>query len=178
MMIELLVGMIGSGKSTYARRRGDEGALVVCHDDLTAMLHARYRYEPGLRDVYRQMEDALVERAAVWGRDAVIDRTHLSRESRQRWLAVAALLRVPIVAVAFPVLDPEIHARRRFAADSRGRSLEDWLRVARHHAEQAEAEPLSADEGFDRIVIVPDQPHIISTERRAEVISIPVEEGE
>lgn len=53
--IELLIGMIASGKSTYARKRADEGALVVSHDDLTQMLHACYRYEPGLKPAYRAM---------------------------------------------------------------------------------------------------------------------------
>src|SRR4051794_6882508 len=86
MTIEVLVGMIGSGKSTYARSRADAGALVICHDDLTEMLHARYRYEQGLQALYRGMEGSLAGAALAAGRDAVIDRTHLTRESRARWV--------------------------------------------------------------------------------------------
>src|SRR5437879_4836675 len=109
-MIEILVGPIASGKSTYARQRADEGALVVCHDDLTAMLHCTYRYEQELRETYRAMENNLAMRALFSGRDVLIDRTHLTRESRRRWLDFARnhgleLDRppTPVVAVTFPV---------------------------------------------------------------------------
>lgn len=153
--IEVLVGMIGSGKSTFARRRAREGALVISHDWLTEMLHAEYRYEPGLRDCYRQMEDALARWALVWGRDVVVDRTHLTRESRRRWLDLAAILATPAVAVfavAFPIDEPDVHARRRFESDPRGRSFQIWLDVATHHYAQAVLEPLSPAEGFAAIL--------------------------
>jgi hypothetical protein len=159
--IEVLVGMIASGKTTYARKRADEGALVVAHDGLSEMLHARYRYEQGLRSVYREMEEALVTVAVQHGRDVVIDRTHLTRESRERWLAFARNLRLTldawhnspprVIAVSFPIELAEVHARRRFEADPRGRSLDDWMAVAKHHAEQTSLEPLAADEGFDQV---------------------------
>jgi hypothetical protein len=155
--IEVLVGMIASGKTTYARNRADEGALVVSHDDLTEMLHARYRYEADLRECYRRMEEALAAEAIRAGRDVVIDRTHLTRESRKRWLdfairhAAATGELVGVVAVAFPIEPPLLHASRRFQADSRGRSLAEWFQVTAHHHAQALAEPLSADEGFAEI---------------------------
>lgn len=167
MKLEVLVGMIGSGKSSYALRRADEGALVVCHDELTQMLHGgAYRYEQGLRGCYRQMEERLAACALYEGRDVVIDRTHLTRESRKRWLdfrreRVAVMnsfrddpapVELSIVAVAFPISSPEDHAMRRYLGGHRGRSHAEWLRVARHHAAQADAEPLSDDEGFDEII--------------------------
>src|SRR4051794_23618359 len=151
--------MIASGQSTHARRRADEGALVIARDDLTRMLHQDYRYEPGLRAFYRGMEESLAWHGLNAGRDVVIDRTHLTRESRRRWLDWARHYvelntfegkgpSVRVVAVTFPVELPAIHARRRFDADPRGRSLGEWINVAYHHAEQARAEPLSEDEGF------------------------------
>jgi predicted kinase len=147
--------MIGSGKSEYARRRAAGGALVVCRDDLCRMLHAGALggcgYEPASRERYRRMESALVREVLAAGRDAVIDRTHLTRESRGRWVALAHGLGAGAIAVVFPVESPEVHARRRFEADARGRSLDDWLAVARHHAAQAAAEPISVDEGFAEI---------------------------
>ena len=154
LTIELLVGMIASGKSTYARSRADVGALVISHDALTAMLHTRYRYEQGLRDVYRRMEEALALAALETARNVVIDRTHLTRESRARWIQFAHALEVPteIVAVCFPIEPHHIHAHRRFESDPRGRTLEEWMRVAAHHWSQAYLEGFDPDEGFDRIV--------------------------
>jgi hypothetical protein len=160
--IEVLIGMIASNKSTYARKRADAGALLVCHDTLTESLHGRYRYEQGLRECYRRMEGSLARVALDAGRDVIVDRTHLTRESRKRWLDCARDYdslntfdgrgpTTPVVAVAFPIELPEVHAQRRFACDPRGRSYEEWLAVACHHAGQAEAEPLSEDEGFAEI---------------------------
>lgn len=151
--LEVLVGMIASGKSTYARKRADEGALVISHDDLTEMLHARYRYEDGLREVYRGIEKALAVEILLSGRDVIIDRTHLTRESRARWVrfARATIYRPRIVAVVFPVESPGVHAERRFESDSRGRPWEDWVRVALHHHAQYLEEPIKDDEGFDEI---------------------------
>lgn len=156
MQIELLVGMIGSGKSTYARRRAKQGALIISHDDLTEMLHGEYRYEAELKPAYLAMMRGIAVQAVLAKRDVVIDRTHLTRESRHFWTGCGYLWDVPVVAVTFPILAPEAHAQRRFEADPRGRSYEDWLKVAWHHAEQAWKEPLDGPgEGFAR-VLLPD----------------------
>lgn len=164
MKLEVLCGMIGSGKSAYARKRADEGAIIVSHDDLTAMCHGRYRYEPELRACYRRMQEEIAFCAMRCGRDVVVDRTQLTRESRAWWLAfgrdATKYLGVDlrIVAVAFPVREPWIHAGRRFDADPRGRPYDEWLKVAHHHAEQAAREPLSEDEGFDEIIRMEESP--------------------
>jgi hypothetical protein len=160
--IEVLIGMIAGGKSTYARKRADAGALLVCHDTLTESLHGRYRYEQGLRECYRRIEESIAWAALTAGRDVIVDRTHLTRESRKRWLDWARDYDIlnnfggqgpttPVIAVAFPIEHAEVHAHRRFACDPRGRSLSEWIGVAVHHAGQAEAGPLSEDEGFAEI---------------------------
>lgn len=175
--IEVLIGMIASGKSTYAKTRGDQGALVVSHDDLTQMLHAKYRYEPGLRSAYRQMEEALATIALREGRDVVIDRTHLTRESRARWVEFARNARCPVAAVIFPRYSAPTHAERRFLSDPRGRSLAKWTEVATHHEGQAEAEPLRwEEEGFSEGYEAPPPPDDGMTlfERRWRAVIKPV----
>lgn len=154
LKIEVLVGMIASGKSTYARKRADQGALVISHDDLTQMLHAQYRYEPALRDCYRAMMVQLACNALAAGRDVVVDRTHLTRESRQLWIDTARGAQVRVIAVAFPIEPAGIHAQRRVYSDARGRTFDEWFKVAVHHEEQASAEPLMASEGFDAITLM------------------------
>lgn len=160
--LEVLIGMIGSSKSTYARKRADEGCLIINHDAITEGLHCRYRYEQGLRECYRRIEESIARAAFCAGRVAVVDRTNLTAESRRRWIEWARSYdsmntfdgRGPttrVVAVKFPVESAEVHARRRFAHDPRGRTYAEWLFVAEHHHAQSLAEPLSADEGFDEI---------------------------
>jgi predicted kinase len=163
MKLEVLVGMICSNKSVYARKRADAGALVVCHDSLTQGLHGgAYRYEQGLRECYRRMEEDIAEAALDAGRDVIVDRTHLTMESRKRWIEFAGHYDIlvnfgrgpmtKVIAVVFPVEAPEVHARRRFEADPRGRSYDEWLSVARHHHEQWQANPLNLSEGFAEII--------------------------
>jgi hypothetical protein len=163
MRIEVLVGMVASGKSLYARKRADAGALVIGHDWLTQGLHGgAYRYEQGLRECYRAMEESIASLAMDSGRDAVIDRTQLTKESRRRWIRFASQYGesrrynrwgpTTVVAVAFPIEAPEVHARRRFESDPRGRTYEEWLFVAQHHFAQHLANPLSEDEGFAEII--------------------------
>jgi predicted kinase len=167
-MIYLCVGMIASGKSTFARKQAKEGAIIINHDDLTEMCHGEYRYEQGLRECYRRMEEDIAEAALDAGRSVIIDRCHLTAESRRRWIEFAGHYDIlvnfgrgpmtKVVAVAFPVEAPEVHARRRFEADPRGRSYDEWLSVARHQHEQHLAEPLSEGEGFDEIVRMEGNP--------------------
>lgn len=151
-MIQLLVGMIASGKTTYARRQAKKGALIISHDDLTEMLHGEYRYEPELRPVYLAMMVQIAHNAIVAGRDVIVDRTHLTREARSFWLNIAWHSKVEIDAIKFPSRTPEVHAKRRFEADARGRSLEEWLKVATHHSDQEWLEPLRDVEGFRSII--------------------------
>lgn len=151
--VELLVGMIGSGKTTYARQRAKEGAMIVSHDELTEMLHGEYTYLPDFRETYKAMMRSLAFYSLEAGRDVIIDRTHLTRESRVHWTGYVHQInrtvrpfqgvgKVEVVAVVFPVGTPELHARRRFDHDARGRPYQDWLKVAQGHFEQAKAEPL------------------------------------
>jgi predicted kinase len=153
--VEILIGMIASGKSTYARRRAREGAIIVCLDDLTEMLHGEYRYEQGLKPFYYEAESSLIQAALFHFRDVVVDRTHLTRESRARVVGAVRDWVEParIVAVEFPRESHQVHARRRFLSDARGRSMGDWLFVAHYHAQQADAEPLDwRAEGFDSYI--------------------------
>lgn len=173
--LEILVGMIASGKSTYALKRAKEGALVISHDALTEMLHAEYRYEGGLRNVYRQMEQGIAWAALCAGRDVVVDRTHLTRESRERWIKWARTFdslqtfdgrghTTPVDAIAFPVDSPLIHAMRRATSDDRGRSPETWLSVAQGHWRDMAKEPLSINEGFRAMKLVDAKGEVYFTE--------------
>lgn len=159
-MIYILVGMPGSGKSRFARSKAEAGALVVCHDDLARMLHAGVNvggrgYDLELRATYHAIEDAMAWHAYLAGRDVVIDRTHLTRESRRRWLDCFGANRdtldpgPKLVAVEFPRRTAWWHACTRFEADPRGRTLLEWVAVAERH--ESAAEPVLDDEGFSHI---------------------------
>ena len=151
-MIEVLVGMIASGKSSYAKSAANQGKIVINDDSLVLSFHGGnyLLYDPKLKPFYKAVETNSICNALLAGKSVVIDKTNLSRESRLRYVSLAKILDVESKAVCFPVCSPELHAERRFQSDSRGYSFEHWIRVAQSHLR--EYTPVSPDEGFHNII--------------------------
>lgn len=108
-------------------------------------------YDSALVSLYKQIENTIFYGAAGLGRSIVIDRAQdLSAKSRQRWIALARSIEVPLEIVVFKMEDAKIHAKRRFDHDSRGESLVYWERVANIHA--ARYDKPSLNEGISKII--------------------------
>jgi hypothetical protein len=65
-----------------------------------------------------------------------------------RWIGISHSMDAIAEAVVFKREAPEVHARRRFLADARGYSYEEWLTCAIKHDAVWE-EPNTQHEGFD-----------------------------
>ncbi len=155
-MIEVLVGMIASGKSSWAKERAQQGWIIVNDDAVVNAVHAdQYTlYSESLKPLYKSVEDHILHVAVAMGRNVLVDRgLSLSATARQRWIAIGRALDVPVNAVLFEMFDPAIHAQRRFDADTRGHTFDYWLRVATHHRTLYQ-EPTIA-EGFREILYRP-----------------------
>lgn len=130
-MIELLIGNIASGKSTYANKRAQEGWVVVNDDAIITMLFGDYaRYK---RSYERVIKNAMLNLAAVLVDSCfsvVVDSSWLvSRAFRLEWYK--QITDIEMYDVAFSREAPEIHAKRRFEHDPRGGTYEMWLEVAK-----------------------------------------------
>ena len=149
MRIQVLVGTIASGKSTYAKKQARDGWIIINDDALVNAVHGdQYGlYQRELKPLYKGLELCILHTAIAMGRDVLVDKgLNLTRNARQRWVAVARSLDVPIDCVLFPFSSAEVHAARRVASDHRGHSLEYWQKVAEHHI--SVYEPPTIDEGF------------------------------
>jgi predicted kinase len=147
--IVVLIGCIASGKSTYARKLARKGWVVINDDDIVKLVHGRdyTGYDKELKPLYKTIENTILTTAIAMGRNVVIDRgVDVRKNSRRRWVALAASLDIPIKCVVFPRSLPERHAKRRFESDSRGLSYEEWLAIAIAH--DREWESPSTEEGF------------------------------
>jgi predicted kinase len=156
-MVEILIGMIASGKSTYCRKRAEEGALIVNDDSIVTAIHGgNYKlYNHDLKLVYEAVGQAIINYGTVCNnKDIVIDRTNLKKSTRARYIMYADVLKTPVIAVTFPIETPEIHAKRRTDSDARGYDFDYWLKVAKAHLESYE-EP-SIDEGFAELRHIDD----------------------
>ena len=151
-MVELLVGMIASGKSTYAKNRANAGAIIINDDAIVTALHGGdyNKYSKSLKPLYKAVENQILQTAVTMGLDVVVDRPNYSRAMRRRYISIAKSIDAKVSLVVFNKCEPEEHAMRRFASDSRGRPYEEWLEAAMHH--DALYEEPSLDEGVDEII--------------------------
>ncbi len=147
-MIYILIGPIGCGKSTFTRKMAAKGALVVNDDAITKAVHGgEYTlYDPQLKPLYKQLENTIMATAVAMGRDVVIDRPCHKRSTRVRYVELAKSFDQQVTYVIFTNGGWEFQGRERFRKDNRGRTLEEWLAVAKRHEE--EFEPVHPSEGY------------------------------
>ena len=146
----LLVGIPGSGKTTYARRYLAQ-ALRLSFDDLRLMLTGvpfHPDYEAMVISVGHAALGSLLARARGWGRDVLLDATNTTRGRRRFYLGLAARHALPAVAVYFDC--PLEVALARDAA--RERRVGEAV-VRRFHAQ---SQPPTVAEGFAEVVTIAD----------------------
>jgi predicted kinase len=152
MSVQILVGMIASGKSTYCRWAAKQGAIIVNDDAVVNAVHANHYelYDKSLKVLYKSTENHLVTMGLALGKTVVVDcARNLNPKTRKRWIALAQIFDTPCIAIVFPSEIPSIHASRRMQSDSRGYSFEYWRQVAEKHWESYQYPAMT--EGFDTI---------------------------
>ena len=151
--LELLVGPIASGKSTYCRQAAADGKIILNDDAIVTALHGGdYRlYSELLKPLYKAVENQIVMGALMMGKTVVVDRPNHSKQMRKRYIALAHSFDCEVDVVMFKREKPEIHALRRFNSDSRGHSMEYWIKVAKYHDSLYEP-PDPEHEHFDKVV--------------------------
>jgi len=155
-MIEVLVGTVACGKSTWAKNRAEEGYIIVNDDAIVNAVHGGVYglYREWLKPLYKSIEDHIFHTAIAMSKGVVIDKgLSLSVASRQRWISLGRSLDVPVHCVVFEFFDAETHGKRRMADDGRGYDLDYWTRAAQAHINRYE--PPTVEEGFDTVVTQP-----------------------
>lgn len=150
MKIQVLCGMIASGKSTYSKAAAKKGVICLNDDAIVNMLHADdyTLYDPMFKILYKSIENHVIGTVLSMQRIIMVDRgLNVSLQGRRRWIALAKSFDVPVEAIVFKNDGPEVHATRRTLSDSRGHDFSYWKMVADKH--QSEYQQPSLDEGFD-----------------------------
>ncbi len=150
--LDILIGMIGSGKSTFCKEQANMGAIILNDDSIVTSLHGGIytKYNESLKPLYRTIEDNAIIMSLALDKRVVIDRTNLDAATRMRYILMAKSFNAPVYAYLFKIETPEIHAERRFISDSRGVTKERWLEIATIHL--SKYTPPSIAEGFKEIV--------------------------
>ena len=150
--LQILIGMIASGKSSYCKNAARQGIICMNDDAIVNMLHGdEYTlYDKDLKPFYKSIENHIVASALLMKRTIIVDRgLSISVKGRKRWIALAKSFDVPCEAIVFKNEGPEVHAKRRHSSDARGHDYDYWLKVSSKHFENYEAPSLL--EGLDSI---------------------------
>lgn len=156
-MIQLLIGNIACGKSTYAKKKADQGWIIINDDAIVNAVHANIytKYRKDLKPLYKAVENQIVMTGLAMKENIVVDRgVNLTPKSRKRFIALAHSFDSEIEAIVFPFLKPEIHAHYRSNDDLRGFSFDYWQQVA-EYKQSIYIEP-QEHEQFDRITFIDD----------------------
>lgn len=141
-----MVGIPGSGKTTYARRYLGH-ALRISFDELRLMLSGvayDSRNESRVIAIGHAALEAAMARAYAWGQDVLLDATNVTRERRRHYLRLADSYHLPAIAVYVPV-DVEEAVER-----DRGRHGAVGEAVVRHYHDQLQVP--TVEEGFVAVI--------------------------
>lgn len=139
-MLELLVGHVASGKSTYSAQMASKGAVIVNNDNIIKLVHGdNYKlYNSKFKPLYKSIESTIVQMGLAMGKHVVVDNLNHTFNTRLRHILIAKSFDVKTKITVMPMHDSLTHAKRRFESDSRGYSLDHWLKVIEEHASNFE----------------------------------------
>lgn len=138
--LEILVGTLGSGKSTWASRRADHGWAVVNLDAIVTMIHGGdyklFRREWN-HPIYKAIQADAIYASLKAGVSVVLDCCSVDKSRRCRLINDLDDMQLPecveLRAVVFPFVAPEVHALRRTKDDARGYSMAEGVAIAKAH---------------------------------------------
>ena len=140
----MLVGLPGSGKSTWAAQQGDG---VLSSDAVRALLTGTEQNQQANALVFQTLRFLLKMRVLAGAKSTIIDATSLTAKERRTWIRLAHTLDCTAEAVFFDT--PVAICKARNAARSRVVPDEVMDRFA------ARLTPPSLDEGFARVTVIP-----------------------
>lgn len=159
----VLVGNIGSGKSTYCKELVQQGFYIVSRDAIRYMINAGdYLFDRNKEDaVHRITMKSLYALMSLYV-DVVIDETNVSRKMRKHYIELGQEFCYDIEAHIMPSLNRHDSINRRLGSNHGSYDYKDWGEVwDRFNSRYVEP---TQEEGFDKVVHVWSQQNENRTE--------------
>jgi len=128
----LPIGMIGSGKSTWARKYIKEhpNTMIVGGDEIRFMLHGgEYVHDEASEHVVQKILLDAAERLLLNGYDVILDECYCSLNREMRARVANMLCMTEFIAVVFPEREMKDHIDDKILKGLRGKTVNYWKRV-------------------------------------------------
>lgn len=145
LTLHLMVGNIGTGKTTTAKSLLDNNTLIVSDDNIAMMLGENYpeMWTEKHINLYSKIKLMCARYALEAGFNVIVDGTHMSRKSREKFI------KLPAKVIVYTHTNKDGLYRR--LKDPRGCTKERWTEIWNLFESQYE-EP-SFEEGMDEIIL-------------------------
>ena len=112
--IIVMVGNIGSGKSTLVKKYANTGYVIVSRDSIRYGIGAgTYTFDLGLEPAVKEAEDATISSFMKLGVNIVIDEVGMSVFMRKNYLSLAKKYGYTAIACILPTLSMKVSVDRR-----------------------------------------------------------------
>jgi len=151
MELVILVGNIGSGKSTLTKKYQEAGFVVVSRDSIRyAIGGGRYIFNPDYEPIVHQLSIVMLIQFIDLGVDIIIDETNVTSDLRNQYIILANESGYHIKCVVLPKLSKEESINRRLKNPHGDFDRNIWEQVWKRFNETYE-EP-DKSEGFDEVI--------------------------
>jgi predicted kinase len=146
----MLIGNIGSGKTTLAKNFVNQGYIAVSRDWLRyAIREGDYLYDPDLEPIIFRTEWYLFENLIQLGYDIVLDEVNVSKLLRCKYIHLAKEFGYEVIAYVMPKLTQAESVKRRLQNNHGNTNKTTWKKVWSDFNKHYEAP--TKKEGFDKI---------------------------
>lgn len=147
----ILVGNIGSGKTTICKKLVKEGNVIVSRDDMRYSLGAGdYLFNEKTEIAIELAINNLVETLCLMNFNIVIDETNMTKKDRQYYITVGKNFGYNITAMILPKLSKKESVERRLQNNHGDTPKSIWKEVWKRKNKEYE-EPTEV-EGFNQII--------------------------
>ena len=147
----ILVGNIGSGKSTLTKRYQQHGYVIIARDWIRKVIGGgEYIFNPDYEPIIFATEKYMYKQFLTLGKNMVIDEVGLSKSMRKRYIPLAKKYGYKITAIVLPILSKEESIKRRLNDNHGNTDKKTWEMVWERFNSMYE-EP-TKKEGFHKII--------------------------
>lgn len=151
--VKILVGNIGSGKSTVSKKYIEKGYVVISRDTLRYGIgNGAYTFNPNYEPIIKATEEFMLLEFLKLGVDIVVDECNVSKDSRKRIIDIVNKFDYDITIIKLKRLDSKESISRRLS-DNHGDGdgllwFDVWSRFDSMYEEP------TLDEGVNSIITI------------------------